>query len=194
VRREVMWTAWDGPGLEHLRLGMHDDGIVADGIVIGVTEGRLFRVAYEVRCDAGWRVRAVHVGVPGPEPPEVDLLSDGEGNWTTADGQAVSEMHGCLDVDISVTPFTNSLPIRRLGLEPTEFAEISVAYIQGTRLQASPELQRYTCLKKGNQGGLYNFLSLDGGFAANLPVDADGLVLDYPGLFRRAFQVGGDPS
>jgi uncharacterized protein len=131
VRREVMWSTWDGPGLEHLRLGMHDDSIVADGMVIGVTAGRPFRVAYEVRCEVGWRVRAVRVGVQGPEQPEVDLLSDGEGNWTTADGRAVSEMHGCLDVDISVTPFTNSLPIRRLDLEPTEFAEISVAYITG---------------------------------------------------------------
>jgi hypothetical protein len=26
---------------------------------------------------------------------------------------------------------------------------------------------------------------LDGGFTADLPVDADGLVLDYPGLFKR---------
>jgi hypothetical protein len=30
-------------------------------------------------------------------------------------------------------------------------------------------------------------LSLDGGFTADLPVDSDGLVLDYPELFKRAF-------
>jgi hypothetical protein len=189
-----MWSAWDDPGLEHLRLGMHDHGIVADGMVIGVAEGHPFRVTYEVHCDTGWRVRAVRVGVPGPEPPEVDLLSDGEGNWTTLDGRAVSELDGCSDVDISVTPFTNTLPIRRLGLVPTESAEICVAYVQGTRLQAWPEPQRYTCLKRDNQGGLYGFLSLDDGFTTDLPVDADGLVLDYPGLFRRAFQDGGDPA
>jgi uncharacterized protein len=189
-----MWSAWDGPGLGHLRMEMHDDGIVADGMVIGVTEARPFRVTYKVRCDVGWRVRAVRVGVPGPDPPEVDLLSDGEGNWTTPDGRAASELDGCLDVDISVTPFTNTLPIRRLGLVPTESAGISVVYIQGTRLQAWLEPQRYTCLKKDNQGGLYSFLSLDGGFTADLPVDADGLVLDYPGLFRRVFQDGGDPA
>ena len=193
MRREVMWSAWDNPGLGHLRLERHDDDIVADGMVIGVTEGCPFRVTYEVRCDVGWRVRAVRVGVPGFEP-DVDLLSDGEGNWTTPDGGAVSELDGCLGVDISVTPFTNTLPIRRLGLAPTESAQISVAYIQGTRLQAWPEPQRYTCIKKDNQGGLYSFLSLDGGFTAALPVDADGLVLDYPGLFRRTFQDGGNPT
>ena len=42
MRREVMWSAWDAPGLEHLRLVMHNDGVVADGTVIGVTEGRPF--------------------------------------------------------------------------------------------------------------------------------------------------------
>ena len=33
---------------------------------------------------------------------------------------------------------------------------------------------------------LYLFENLDGsGFSAELPVDEDGLVLDYPDLFRR---------
>jgi uncharacterized protein len=183
--REVVWSAWDAPGLGHLHLEMHNDGVVADSIVIGVTEGRPFRVAYEVRCDVGWRVRAVRVGVPRSEASDVELLSDGRGNWTRPDGRDVPELRGCIDVDISVTPFTNTLPIRRLSLAPTESAEVSVAYFEGTELQAWPELQRYTCLEKSEGGGLYRFLSLDGGFTADLPVDADGLVLDYPGLFKR---------
>jgi hypothetical protein len=172
---------------------MHDYGVVADGIVIGVTKGRPFRVAYEVHCDIGWRVRTARVGVPG-KPPKVDVLSDSEGNWTAPDGRAMPELEGCMDVDISVTPFTNTLPIRRLGLAPTKSAEISVAYVEGTELQAWPEPQRYTCLERNDRGGLYRFLSLDGRFTADLPVDADGLVLDYPGLFRRAFQDEGDPA
>ena len=185
MRRDVMWWAWDGPGLEHLCLMVGEDGVVADGMVIGVTEGHPFRVAYEVRCDVGWQVRAMRIGVPG-EPPRVHVLSNGEGNWTTPDGRFVPHLEGCTDVDISVTPFTNTLPIRRLGLAPMESAEVSVAYVEGTELQAWPEPQRYTCLEKGNRGGLYRFLSLDSGFTADLLVDADGLVLDYPGLFRRA--------
>jgi hypothetical protein len=59
-----MWTAWDKPGLGHLRLAVRDSGVVADGLVLGVAEGCAFRIAYEVRCDADWRVRATRVGVP----------------------------------------------------------------------------------------------------------------------------------
>jgi hypothetical protein len=85
VIREVMWTAWDDPGLGHLPLAVRDSGVVADGMVLGAAEGHLFRVAYKAHCDTGWRVRAVRVGIPG-ETPKVELLSDGEGNWSTYDG------------------------------------------------------------------------------------------------------------
>ena len=76
--REVMWRAWEQPGLRHLRLAVRDGGVIADGIVLGVAEGRPFRLAYEVRCDAYWRGRRyARVGVTG-EPPKTELLSDGE--------------------------------------------------------------------------------------------------------------------
>ena len=181
-----MWSAWDGPGLGHLRLAVRESGVAADGMVLGVEEGRPFRLAYEVRCDAYWRVRYARVGVPGQQP-KVELLSDGEGNWTGPDGRAVTYLEGCEYVDISETPFTNTLPIRRLDLAPGESAEIAAAYFDGAELQPWPEPQRYTRLETEDGGETYRFVSLDGGFTADLPVDQDGLVLDYPGLFRRVF-------
>ena len=182
--REVMWSAWDGPGLGHLRLAVHARNIVSDGVVLGVAGGLPFCLAFEVRCDAYWRVRYARVGVPD-EPPKVELVSDGEGTWATPDGRAVNYLEGCEYVDISETPFTNTLPIRRLGLATGESADVSVAYFEGSELQTWPEPQRYTCLEKNHRGGLYRYLSLDGGFTADLPVDADGLVTDYPELFKR---------
>lgn len=187
--REVMWQGWEGPGLGHLRLAVRESGVVADGLVIGMTEKRPFRLAYGVHCDARWRVRAARVGVPG-EPPQVELFSDGRGNWTGQDGKDLPHLRGCAYVDISETPFTNTLPIRHKDLAAGESADISVAYFDATNLQPWPEPQRYTCLQKTEAGALYRFLSLDGGFTADLPVDADGLVLDYPGLFKRAYPVG----
>lgn len=130
------------------------------------------------------RVRATRVGIPG-QSPKVELLCDGEGNWTGPDGRVVTYLEGCGYVDIAETPFTNTLPIKRLGLGPGESADIFVAYFDGAELQPWPEPQRYACLEKDGGGGLYRFESLDGGFTADLPVDSDGLVLDYPRLFER---------
>ena len=51
-------------GLGHLRLAIRESGVVADGLVLGVSDGHPFRLSYEVRCDPYWRVRAARVGVP----------------------------------------------------------------------------------------------------------------------------------
>ncbi|HEV8585737.1 MAG TPA: putative glycolipid-binding domain-containing protein [Methylomirabilota bacterium] len=80
------------------------------------------------------------------------------------------------------TPFTNTLPIRHLGLEPGRAAEIVVAYVRVPELTVEPEGQRYTCLERDRR---YRFESRDGEFTRDLDVDARGLVVLYPGLFRR---------
>jgi hypothetical protein len=186
VEREVMWAPWEGRGLEHLRL-VTSDGVVANGLVIGLEAGRPFRIGYEVRCDERWRVQEVRVAAPDSGRPVLELQADGEGHWKRRGGEPVPELDGCIDVDISATPFTNTLPIRRLGLEPGESEELMVTYVRVPELLVGPERQRYGCLEAQANSGLYRFEALPSGFTADLPVDAEGLVIDYPGLFRRAW-------
>ena len=173
--------------MEHLMLKWDEEGVRADGVVIGVESSVQFRVRYEVRCDTGWRVRKVKVDSLASDDVSVRLLADAEGGWITPDGEPVPVLDDCSDVDISVTPFTNTLPIRRLGLGPGESADLEVAYVDVPGMRVEPTRQRYTCLERGEYGGLYRYEDegLFHGFTADLSVDADGLVLDYPGLFRR---------
>jgi uncharacterized protein len=187
VEREIMWTPWEGPGLEHLRLVTSDGGVVANGLVIGLEAGRPFRIGYEIRCDRRWRVREVRAAAPDSERPVLELQADGQGHWKRRGGEPVPELDGCIDVDISATPFTNTLPIRRLGLKPGESEELMVTYVRVPELLVGPERQRYGCLEARADGGLYRFEALPSGFSAELPVDAEGLVIDYPGLFRRTW-------
>jgi hypothetical protein len=42
--------------------------------------------------------------------------------------------------------------------------------------------QAYTCIEPNRR---YRFEGLDTGFTAEIAVDDDGLVTDYPGLFER---------
>ena len=185
MQRDVMWAGLETPSLEHLRLTTNRAGIFADGLIVGLWEGAPRRIRYEVRCDAAWRARSVLVTSLESEGPEVDLVSDRNGAWTTREGVAVPELDGCIDVDISATPFTNTLPIRRLRLVPEGPQEIRAVYVAIAGMRTWAEPQRYTVLEARGDGGLYRFESLDGGFEADLPVDADGVVLDYPGLFER---------
>ena len=183
---EAAWTPWDAPGLDHLRLRVGENGVEADGVVVGEEDGNYFRAHYVVRCDPSWKTRELFVDpLDGRDP--LHLRSDGEGGWRDASGATIPELRGCVDVDLSVTPFTNTLPIRRLGLAEGESSDITVVYVDVPPMRVEASTQRYTCLERGSGGGLYRYEDLGTfrGFTADLPVDADGLVLDYPGIFRR---------
>jgi uncharacterized protein len=188
MERQVMWSPWTGPGLEHLHVLQEQEGVLADGLILGVEEQVPFRVHYEIHCDPLWRLRAVHMNVPGDSSSSLHLFTDGEGSWMTEGGEVMPSLDGCLDVDISATPFTNTLPIRRLALKPGSSVILSMAYIAIPQMHIESTQQRYTCLEVTSSGGRYLYESLANGvswFTAELPVDSDGLVLDYPGLFRR---------
>ena len=185
--RRIIWANQADTGLEHFRLQRSDDEILADGIVIGVEENVSFRIRYQITCDLRWQVRSVIVESLEENGPTIRLASDSLGNWTDESGNTAPEFIGCFDVDLTATPFTNTLPIRRLGLLPGESDEIQVVYFSIPEMQVSVKRQRYTCLETNGTRGKYKFESMDDGFTAVITVDADGLVEDYPQLFRRVW-------
>jgi hypothetical protein len=188
MSRNVIWANQAEIGLEHFYLWVSDDGILADGVVIGVEEAIAFRVRYQIHCDPAWRVRKVFVQSLDVDERAILFDTDGLGDWTDESGRPVAELQGCIDVDITATPFTNTLPIRRLRLNSGESAEINVVYFVIPEMQVRVEAQRYTRLETNVSGGRYKFESLRDGFTADIIVDADGLVEDYPGLFKRVWE------
>ena len=185
MNREVVWQAEGGIGQEHLSLSDREGVIVADSFAIALLDSRPVRVRYQVVCDSGWVTRGVAIttGLAGGSPTVIELRSDGNGHWTNSDGSALSHLDGCTDVDITTTPFTNTLPIRRLGLKPGQAETIHVAWIDVEALSVVPKEQRYT----GVSAGVVRFEAVDSGFRRELDVDEDGLVRTYPGLFTRVW-------
>jgi hypothetical protein len=185
--RKVIWANQADTGLEHFYLRSSNDEITADGIVIGVEESAAYRVRYQIHCDPAWRVRKVVVQSLDEDERTILFAADGFGSWMDEFGKSVPDLEGCIDVDITATPFTNTLPIRRVRLNPGESAEIRVVYFAIPEMRVSVVPQRYTCLETRSEGARYKFESLSDGFTAVITVDADGLVEDYPGLFKRVW-------
>jgi hypothetical protein len=181
-----MWSHLETPGMEHCRVVAGSREIVADGVVLGVENGLAFRLRYEVRCDPQWRVRRVVADLLN-DGRQLSLSSDGAGRWLDESGASVPALDGCADVDITATPFTNTLPLRRLALRRGESADIKVAYILIPELRVAADEQRYTLLEASDAGGSYRFEQRGSGFTATLRVDAEGLVEEYPELFRRVW-------
>jgi hypothetical protein len=185
METHVWWMPLQQIGLEQLHLVENESGVVADGLVLGIEHATPFRLWYQVWADNNWHARECLLQVGGENGKTVHLYSDGQGHWIDAVGGAYSVLDGCLDIDISYTPFTNTLPIRRLALKPGENADLLVAYITVPELSIRPVQQRYTCLSQTASGGIYRYEGLESNFTADLLVDDQGLVVDYPGIWKR---------
>ena len=183
----VMWLPLTDSGIEHLLLLQHDEENVIDSVVIGMEQETPFRLWYEIHTDKEWRVRQCTLRLLGFGHREITLWADGDGHWTDAAGVPLSALDRCIDVDISVTPFTNTLPIRRLSLQPGQSTDLLVAYITVPRLEVRAMQQRYTCLEHRAGASIYRYESLSSGFTRDLLVDAQGLVIDYPGIWKMKF-------
>lgn len=187
-----MWVPVTEPGIEHLKLTELPHRVTASGLIIGLSHNNPYRVHYEIGCDAHWGVRRVDIqqlDIPGEQA--VYLVSDGAGHWATADGEPLPAFDGCQDVDISITPFTNTIPIRRLDLKAGQSVDIKALHITVPAMTLKAMGQRYTCLDLNDTGGVYRYESLDSGFTAELTADRDGIVINYPGGWRRVLPEGG---
>ena len=184
---DLQWEALDWPGLEHVILSADAAGFRAEGqLVLGPPIGPA-SVSYQLSCDANWRVTELRITAASAAGTRTLALSaDHDARWL-ADGQPRPDLDGCIDVDISLTPLTNTLPIRRLTWTPGTAHDLDVAYVSAPDLTARRARQRYTLLKQepDDDAPLYRYES--GSFRADLTVDGCGFVTDYPELWRRVW-------
>jgi hypothetical protein len=110
----------------------------------------------------------------------VELYTDTARRWTS-NGQAAPSVAGCVDLDLSFSPATNTIPIRRLALNPGERAEVRSAWLKFPGLVLEPLVQTYVC----SGASTYHYESSGGEFVTDIEVDAAGFVVRYPPLWER---------
>lgn len=174
---------WQAPNAswESLQLG---DGCAQSQLrAVDEGGGPSYQLDYELKWDDDWRLREARFSVEGSRGlHQLHLLTDGAGHWHTAGGETLGELDGCLDIDLWPSPFTNTFPIRRLNLADGQRVELAVVYLEAPKLKPVRMRQGYTRVDARH----YLYENLEGtNFQALLTVDEDGLVLDYPTLFRR---------
>ena len=174
----ILWQDVETGALDRCRMEAGNDGLRLSGTVLTPAHGTPLDVRYLVEAGPDGRTRRVELELDGGATRRV-LLADGAGRWQWQGGPELTEVAGSLDVDLTVTPATNTLPVRRLaGLEPGQAADLQMAWVQFPGLEVLASAQRYQRLAADR----WHFST--GDFHAELLVDPDGLVLDYGGLFR----------
>jgi uncharacterized protein len=174
----ILWQAVESGALERCRLEAGPFGLRLSGTVLTPEHGTPLDVRYRVEAGPDGLTRRVELELDGGATRRV-LLADGAGAWRWDGGPELAEVAGALDVDLTITPSTNTLPIRRLtGLDVGQAADLRMAWVQFPDLEVIGSAPRYRRLAPDR----WRFST--GDFQADLRVDPDGLVLDYEGLFR----------
>ena len=198
----LFWERRDLAGAEHALVDART-GLYARGTVLAA-EPISYTCRYELRTDPSWVTSRFEVSAEGAGWARAVRLELAAGRWRattseqgnldaalTAAGHAGAGLpgtedpdllYGAFDVDLSGSPLTNALPIRRLDLvkaEPGVAHRLSVVWVLLPSLEVVQADQIYTPLGDGR----IRYASET--FSADLVVDDDGFVRDYPGLAGR---------
>ncbi len=206
TRRAVTWTgtdddAGDPPRTESCEVEVSPAGLSATGVQRARTP-----LPYELRYELeapGHLTRSLLVRVEGDGwRRSLDLRHDGRGGWswtTTREGSdalvepgapatLAADLRTALDCDLGLSPLTNAMPVLREGLHDSGSREYVMAWVQVPDLALVAYPQRYEHVRRTASGSVVRFTDLldPDRFTSDLVYDADGLVVDYPGLARRA--------
>ena len=136
------------------------------------------RVVYVLRLTAQWSISQFLL-FRDLEEADLWLGTDGHGRWGEVNGAHRPDLDGATDLAVRDSPFTHTVPIRRLPLQIGHTAEISVLHVDVETLGVVPSLVRYE--RRSDRGWRHEH----DGVATEFDVDEYGLPLDVGARFRR---------
>jgi hypothetical protein len=185
MQTNILWSGREYYSLENCLVNTTGGGTDITSTIIGHYEKKIYKVEYHIKTNRHWETIFFKIDARHSNQTQViQLKGDGHGNWKR-DGEALPQFNGCIDIDIPLTPFTNTLPINRLNLTPGQTQEIQVLYLDLLAQEIKPVRQKYTCISSSE----YHYENVPNDFEANIRVDDSGLVVDYPQLFVRSAEL-----
>jgi uncharacterized protein len=174
----AQWTAWAGDGEEVTSLVWENEGWTVSGQVSREN------VQYVLRLSPSWQVRQMLL-FRDLDEPDLWLATDGGGRWGEMNGAHRTELDGCYDLLLTCTPFTDTIPIRRLPLNDGHTAELPLVVVDPETLDVQNATHRYTRLAFDRWRSERCTADGDVEFSVEFAVDEFGLVVDYPNRYRR---------
>jgi len=177
----MLWRRLDRPGHEAARLVFHAPFWQLTGTAVFAEAGVPCRLEYQVTCDPSWRTRHARIiGWLGGRRIVCTISADPQHCWRL-DGRDSPQVEGCVDLDLSFSPATNLLAVRRLALPVGESAPVRAAWLRFPECRLEPLEQRYHRVDAAR----YRYESGAGAdaFHAELRVTPVGFVAEYSGLW-----------
>lgn len=185
----LTWAGVGASRLEAVRVVAGDRGIRATGSIVAAKteDASAFSASYSLSTDEAGMIGRLTVRITTASGERHVALSRSEEALWLVDhgaGAARTDFDGAVDVDLAYSPLFNALPVRRLGLHRTAAEhELPMVFVHLPSLEVELTRQTYRTVSVGPEHSVVAFGSE--GFDAELTVDSDGLVIDYPGLAQR---------
>lgn len=176
----IIWRRLDIPGHEYARITTKNFQNIIEGTAILTYEKQFCKLDYKIICDSDWQTLSANVsGFVGEKTVEIEISVDEEKRWTM-NGAEISGVEKCTDIDLNFSPFTNTLPIRRLNLPVGEKAKVRAAWLRFPSFALEPLEQIYERTGENK----YHYESNGGKFVTDITTDDSGLVIKYPDLWQ----------
>ncbi|GAA5045501.1 putative glycolipid-binding domain-containing protein [Nocardia callitridis] len=180
----LTWRAHNGARMESVRVTVNGNRIRAAGRMIGAdsVDHPPFSASYDLVTDENGATKRLSLRTTTQAGERhASIARDEENYWLvdTESDRGRSTFAGALDVDVVLSPFFNTLPIRRFGLHYAfDEVQIPVVYVR------LPDLlvQEATLVYSSGTDGISVLSPVS---SATVTVDPDGFLLDYPGLAER---------
>ena len=181
IEHHILWHCSLLSSSEHAVLAESEDGYRLQGVAVLPLGELPCHIDYSVTVDRQWRPGQARATITTPSGTREIVLRSQHGAGWEVNGELMARLDGCPDVDFGWTPATNTVPIRRLGLEVGEAASITAAWVRFPELDVVASEQRYRRL------AIDRWQYTSGEYDYQLVIDPDtGLVLSYGDDLWRA--------
>ena len=180
-----IWRRIGLQGLEHLSLNEVEGGYRVDSFLSVEADLGGVTCEYHFDLDSKWRTKVFTLNQhqAGKDASiRVEWL-DGE-RWKV-NGEMRPDLDGCFDLDLTVSPFTNTLAIQQLKLAADEAKEFRAVYVRIPQLEVVAADQRYRRLDASEPPRRFLYEGLGTGFIEEITVDEHALVERYPRFAER---------
>jgi hypothetical protein len=174
--------------MESVRVHLVGNRIKANGRIVAAASGAApaFGAFYELQTDETGATKRFGMTVTLAERErQLSIARDAENMWLVSDhsGESRAAFDGALDVDVVFSPFFNTLPIRRRGLHVRpDSITVPVIYVSLPDMSVTPAMVSYSSADSESTEKIRVHSPVS---ETTLTLDADGFIVDYPGLAER---------
>lgn len=175
----VLWRCIDKAGHDFCRLGRDPSGWRVEGVSVFLQDFQPAMLSYSVECNPRWETVSGRVrGSIGSQNANYAITRQ-NGIWTL-NGAPVESLDDLVDLDLSFTPATNLIQIRRISLPENEIVEAPVAWFD----VLSGTLTRLPQIYQRRSERLIWYEAPTVGYRGLLELDVNGFISHYPGLWK----------